>query len=82
MLLHSYSIAMTTISMHSIREADVVIQPKLHRVPLYHFSEGHKFVMAGYEAVEDVLPLLQKRLPWLAPGGSFLAQSSDPLLSA
>ena len=65
MLLHSYSIAMTTISMHSIREADVVIQPKLHRVPLYHFSEGHKFVMAGYEAVEDVLPLLQKRLPWL-----------------
>jgi len=52
--------------MHSMREADVVIQPKLHRVPLYHFSEGHKFVMAGYEAVEDVLPLLQKRLPWLA----------------
>src|SRR5258708_2901231 len=48
MLLHSYSIAMTTISMHSMREADVVIQPKLHRVPLYHFSEGHKFVMAGY----------------------------------
>ncbi len=66
LLLGSYSIAMTTISMHSMREADAVIQPKLHRVPLYQFSGGHKFVAAGYEAVEEALPALQKQLPWLA----------------
>ena len=66
LLLGSYSIAMTTISTHSMREADAVIQPKLHRVPLYQFSGGHKFVAAGYEAVEEALPALQKQLPWLA----------------
>jgi len=51
--------------MHSIREADVVIRPKLHRVSLRQFSEGRKFVAAGKEAVEQSLPELKKRLPWL-----------------
>lgn len=65
LLLRTYDLAMATIGMHSIREADVVIRPKLHRVSLRQFSEGRKFVAAGREAVEQALPDLRKRLPWL-----------------
>ena len=65
LLLRTYDLAMATIGMHSIREADVVIRPKLHRVSLRQFSEGRKFVAAGKEAVEQSLPELKKRLPWL-----------------
>ncbi len=54
---------MATIGMHSIREADVVIRPKLHRISLRQFSEGRKFVTAGKEAVEQMLPELQKKVP-------------------
>jgi NTE family protein len=64
-LLRTYDLAMATIGMHSIREADVVIRPKLHRVSLRQFSEGRKFVAAGREAVEQAIPELGKRLPWL-----------------
>ncbi len=64
-LLRTYDLAMATIGMHSIREADVVIRPKLHRVSLRQFSEGRKFVAAGIDAVEQAMPALQKRLPWL-----------------
>ena len=65
LLLRTYDLAMATIGMHSIREADIVIRPKLHRVSLRQFSEGRKFVAAGREAVDQALPELQKRLPWL-----------------
>lgn len=65
LLLRTYDLAMATIGMHSIREADVVIRPKLHRVSLRQFSEGRKFVTAGRDAVELALPALQKRLPWI-----------------
>ena len=65
LLLRTYDLAMATIGMHSIREADIVIRPKLHRVSLRQFSEGRKFVAAGREAVEQALPALKERLPWL-----------------
>jgi len=65
LLLRTYDLAMATIGMHSIREADIVIRPRLHRVSLRQFSEGRKFVAAGREAVEQSLPALRKRLPWL-----------------
>ncbi|HLL78895.1 MAG TPA: patatin-like phospholipase family protein [Ktedonobacteraceae bacterium] len=65
LLTRTYDLAMATIGMHSIREADVVIRPKLHRVSLRQFSEGRKFVKAGREAVEEMLPELRKRLPWV-----------------
>ena len=65
LLLRTYDLAMATIGMHSIREADVVIRPKLHRISLRQFSEGRKFVAAGREAVEQSLPQLQSYLPWL-----------------
>ncbi|HEX6484185.1 MAG TPA: patatin-like phospholipase family protein, partial [Ktedonobacteraceae bacterium] len=64
-LLRTYDLAMATIGMHSIREADIVIRPKLHRVSLRQFSEGRKFVAAGREAVERSLPELQASLPWV-----------------
>jgi NTE family protein len=64
-LLRSYDLAMATVGMHSIREADIVIRPKLHRVSLRQFSEGRKFILAGREAVEQMLPALRQRLPWL-----------------
>lgn len=65
LLLRTYDLAMATIGMHSIREADIVIRPKLHRVSLRQFSEGRKFVAAGREAVEQSLPQLQAFLSWL-----------------
>ena len=65
LMLRTYDLAMATIGMHSIREADVVIRPKLYRISLRQFSEGRKFVASGREAVEQALPALQKRLPWL-----------------
>ncbi|HEY6284346.1 MAG TPA: patatin-like phospholipase family protein [Ktedonobacteraceae bacterium] len=65
LLLRTYDLAMATIGMHSIREADIVIRPKLHRVSLRQFSEGRKFVAAGREAVDQALPELRKYLPWL-----------------
>jgi NTE family protein len=65
LLLRTYDLAMATIGMHSIREADVVIRPRLYRISLRQFSEGRKFVAAGKEAVEQSLPELRKRLPWL-----------------
>ena len=65
LMLRTYDLAMATIGMHSIREADIVIRPKLHRVSLRQFSEGRKFVSAGREAVEQAMPALKARLPWL-----------------
>jgi NTE family protein len=65
LLLRTYDLAMATIGMHSIREADVVIRPKLHRISLRQFSEGRKFVAAGQEAVEQAIPELRGKLPWL-----------------
>jgi NTE family protein len=65
LLLRTYDLTMATIGMHSIREADVVIRPKLHRISLRQFSEGRKFVEVGREAVEQALPKLRERLPWL-----------------
>ena len=65
LLLRTYELTMATIGMHSIREADVVFRPKLHRISLRQFSEGRKFVVAGREAVDQSLPALRKRLPWL-----------------
>src|SRR5205807_9616772 len=65
LLLRSYELAMATIGMHSIREADVVIRPTLHRVSLRQFSEGRKFVATGREAAEQSLPSLRQFLPWI-----------------
>ncbi|MFL5626806.1 MAG: patatin-like phospholipase family protein [Ktedonobacteraceae bacterium] len=65
LLLRTYDLAMATIGMHSIREADVVIRPKLRRISLRQFSEGRKFVAAGSEAVEQSLPSLRQFLPWV-----------------
>lgn len=65
LLLRTYDLSMATIGMHSIREADVVIRPKLHRISLRQFSEGRKFIVSGREAVEQALPALRERLPWV-----------------
>ena len=65
LLLRTYDLAMATLGMHSLREADIVIRPKLHRVSLRQFSEGRKFVATGRDAVDQALPELRKHLPWL-----------------
>lgn len=65
LLLRSYDLAMSTIGMHSIREANVVIRPKLHHVSLRQFSKGRQFIATGREAVEQSLPSLRQFLPWL-----------------
>ncbi|WP_165423440.1 cyclic nucleotide-binding and patatin-like phospholipase domain-containing protein [Ktedonosporobacter rubrisoli] len=66
LLLRSYDLAMATIGTHSIREADVVLRPRLHRVSLRQFAAGHKFIAAGREAVAQALPELREHLPWLS----------------
>ena len=65
LLLRSYDLAMSTIGMHSIREANVVIRPTLHHVSLRQFSKGRQFIAAGREAVEQSLPSLRQFLPWV-----------------
>lgn len=65
LLLRSYDLAMSTIGMHSIREAHVVIRPKLHAVSLRQFSQGRQFIATGREAVEQSLPSLRQFLPWI-----------------
>lgn len=64
-LLRAYDLGMATIGMHSIREADIVFRPKLHRVSLRQFAEGRQFIDAGREVVEQEMAALRKRLPWL-----------------
>ena len=65
-LLRSFDMTMATIGMHSLRQADVAICPQVHSVSLHRFSEGHKFVTAGYDAACQAFPALRERLPWLA----------------
>lgn len=65
LLLRSYDMTMATIGMHSIREADLAICPKLHNIPLRQFAQGYKFVAAGFEAANEALPALRQRLPWV-----------------
>lgn len=64
-LFRSYEIGMSTISMYSDNEADVVIRPKIHGVSLLQFAKGSHLVAEGREAVEQSLPALRKLLPWL-----------------
>jgi NTE family protein len=64
-ILRTYDLAMATVGMYSVREADIVFRPKLYRVSLRQFSEGRKFVSAGRDAVEEALPLLYGYLPSL-----------------
>ena len=65
LLLRSYDLAMSTVGMHSIREAHVVIRPKLHAVSLRQFSKGRQFIATGRDAVEQSLPALRQFLPWI-----------------
>jgi predicted acylesterase/phospholipase RssA len=65
-LQRSFDMTMATIGMHSLRAADVAICPQVHSVSFHRFSEGHKFVTAGYDAAAKALPALRERLPWLA----------------
>jgi NTE family protein len=64
-LSRSYEISMTTISMHSNYEADVVIRPRTQDVSLLQFSKGPRLITAGQEAVVEALPTLQRLFPWL-----------------
>ncbi len=66
LLLRTYDLAMATIGMQSIREANVVIRPTLQRVSLRQFSAGRKFVAAGREAVDQACPSLRQFLPWVS----------------
>ena len=65
LLLRSYDLVMSTVGMHSIREAHVVIRPKLHAVSLRQFSKGRQFIATGRDAVEQSLPALRQFLPWI-----------------
>ena len=62
MLLQTFSIMGRSINMFELRDADVVIRPKLDGVSSADFTARRRAVQAGREAALAMLPLLRQRL--------------------
>ncbi len=62
MLLQTFSLMGRSINMFELRDADVVIRPKLDGVSSADFTARRRAVQAGREAALAMLPLLRQRL--------------------
>lgn len=62
MLMQTFSIMGRSINMFELREADVVIRPKLDNVGSADFTARRRAVQAGREAAQAILPLLKQRI--------------------
>lgn len=62
MLMQTFSIMGRSINMFELREADVIIRPKLDGVGSADFSARRRSVQAGREAAQAMLPLLKQRI--------------------
>lgn len=62
MLMQTFSIMGRSINMFELREADVIIRPKLDGVGSADFSARRRSVQAGREAAQALLPLLKQRI--------------------
>ena len=61
MLMQTFSIMGRSINMFELREADIVIRPKLDGVGSAVFSARRRAIQAGREAALAMLPLLRQR---------------------
>ncbi|MBW8845103.1 MAG: patatin-like phospholipase family protein [Burkholderiales bacterium] len=62
MLMQTFSIMGRSINMFELREADVVIRPKLEGVGSADFTARRRAIQAGREAAQAMLPLLKQRI--------------------
>lgn len=62
MLLQTFAIMGQSINRYELRDADVVVRPKLVGVSSADFAERRLSVMAGREAMLTMLPLLKARI--------------------
>jgi NTE family protein len=66
-LLQTFSIMGRSINQFELREADVVIRPRLTGVSSADFAARSRAVQAGREAALSALPELKRRLAASAP---------------
>ncbi len=62
MLMQTFSIMGRSINMFELRDADVVIRPKLDGVGSADFTARRRAVQAGREAAQAILPILRQRI--------------------
>jgi NTE family protein len=62
MLMQTFSIMGRSINNYELRDADVLIRPRLDGVGSADFSARRRAIQAGREAAQAVLPLLKQRI--------------------
>ena len=62
MLMQTFSIMGRSINMFELREADVVIRPRLDGVSSADFTARRRAVQAGRDAAQAMLPLIRQRI--------------------
>ncbi|WP_457323732.1 patatin-like phospholipase family protein [Roseateles sp. P5_E11] len=62
MLMQTFSIMGRSINMFELRDADVVIRPRLDGVGSADFTARRRAVQAGREAAQAILPILRQRI--------------------
>ena len=62
MLMQTFSIMGRSINHYELRDADVLIRPKLDGVGSADFTARRRAIQAGREAAQAVLPLLRQRI--------------------
>jgi len=62
MLMQTFSIMGRSINMFELREADVVIRPRLDGVSSADFTARRRAIQAGRDAAQQMLPLLRQRI--------------------
>ncbi|RTL41355.1 MAG: patatin-like phospholipase family protein [Burkholderiales bacterium] len=62
MLMQTFSIMGRSINMFELRDADIVIRPRLDGVSSADFTARRRAVQAGREAAQALLPLIRQRI--------------------
>jgi len=62
MLMQTFSIMGRSINMFELKEADVIIRPKLDGVGSADFTARRRAVQAGREAAQALLPIIKQRI--------------------
>ena len=62
-ILRAREIMMSEIRAHTVGEPSVLIKPRVDG--LWNYGEAERFIAAGEEAAEAILPELREQLPWL-----------------
>ncbi len=64
-MLRARDILMSEIRAHTVGEPAILIKPQVTGVAIRDFGDGARFIAAGEEAAEAILPRLRELLPWL-----------------